>query len=59
MIFPKMRLGAMYKTGVKVSDEEMAALALQTHEVCPQWNYTIHPRTVALPAHKGGEVILL
>lgn len=34
----------LYETGVKVSDEQMAALALQVHEVCPQWNYTIHPR---------------
>jgi hypothetical protein len=34
-----------YATGVKVSDKEMAALNLQRHDVCPQWNYTIRPRT--------------
>ncbi len=39
---------AHYPTGVKVSDELMEALNIQTHEVCPQWNYTFHPRT--LPA---------
>lgn len=52
-------VATLYETGVKVSDEELATLALQTHEVCPQWNYTIHPRPMALPAHTGGEVILL
>jgi hypothetical protein len=41
----------VYKTGVKVSDEEMATLALQTHEICPQWNYTIHPRPLACSTH--------
>ena len=34
-----------YPTGLSVSDDEMAALNLQAHDVCPQWNYTIHPRT--------------
>jgi len=34
-----------YATGVKVADEEMDALNLQRHDVCPQWNYTIRPRT--------------
>lgn len=33
-----------YKTGLAVTDDEMAALNLQRHEICPQWNYTIHPR---------------
>jgi len=23
----------------------MAALTIQFHDVCPQWNYTIHPRS--------------
>lgn len=39
----------VYATGVAVSDEEMASLALQPHEVCPQWNYTIHPHSHAPP----------
>jgi hypothetical protein len=32
-----------YAKGIKVSDEEMAALNLQPHAICPQWNYTISP----------------
>jgi hypothetical protein len=38
---------ADYPTGVKVSDEIMAALTIQTHAVCPQWNYTIRPRPIS------------
>ena len=49
----------LYTTGVRVSDEEMTTLALQPHEVCPQWNYTIHPRPQASPTQEAGEVILL
>jgi hypothetical protein len=37
-----------YEKGVKVPDEEMHALNIQSHDVCPQWNYTIYPRSVAL-----------
>jgi hypothetical protein len=37
-----------YPTGVKVSDDVMKTLNLQTHEVCPQWNYTIRPRGVSV-----------
>jgi hypothetical protein len=37
-----------YEKGVKVPDEEMDALNIQSHDVCPQWNYTIYPRSVAL-----------
>ena len=33
-----------YPTGVKVSDEVMATLNIESHDLCPQWNYTIHPR---------------
>jgi hypothetical protein len=36
-----------YETGIKVSDEVMNGLNLTYHDVCPQWNYTIHPRSVA------------
>lgn len=36
-----------YSTGVKVSDDVMKTLNLQSHEVCPQWNYTIRPRPVS------------
>ena len=52
-------VSTVYETGLKVSDEEMATFALQPHEVCPQWNYTIRPRPLADPTHEGGEVILL
>lgn len=37
-----------YVTGVKVPDREMESLNLLTHQVCPQWNYTIYPRSHAL-----------
>ncbi len=39
-----------YRTGARVSDAVMATLNIQVHEVCPQWNYTIHPRVVMPPA---------
>ena len=38
-----------YETGVKVPDEEMDALNIEFHEVCSQWNYTIHPRSNPSP----------
>lgn len=34
-----------YETGGKVADAEMATLNIEHHDVCPQWNYTIRPRT--------------
>ena len=34
----------MYAVGERVPDEVMAGLNVQTHAVCPQWNYTIRPR---------------
>lgn len=39
-----------YEKGVKVPDEEMDALSIQSHPVCPQWNYTIFPRSYPHPA---------
>lgn len=38
----------VYQKGQKVSDAELAQLNLEPHAVCPQWNYTLRPRT--LPA---------
>ena len=35
----------IYPTGLKVSKAEFQALRLTRHDVCPQWNYTIRPRT--------------
>ena len=43
----KVRAGLdtnVYPTGVKVSDDEMAALNLSPHAFHGQWNYTIRPR---------------
>ena len=34
-----------YETGVKVPDAEMEDLAIEYHAVCPQWGYTISPRS--------------
>jgi hypothetical protein len=39
-----------YQKGQQVSAEQMAALSLQHHTVCPQWNYTIQPRLKPLVA---------
>jgi hypothetical protein len=36
-----------YVKGVKVVDAAMKRLRLQVHAVCPQWNYTIYPRSLA------------
>ncbi len=33
-----------YATKIRVSDEEMALLVIESHATCPQWNYTIRPR---------------
>ncbi len=48
-----------YPTGAKVPDAVMATLNIQAHAVCPQWNYTIHPRPAVAPSCQTGEVILL
>lgn len=34
-----------YPTGQKVTAAAFRAIRLTRHETCPQWNYTIHPRT--------------
>lgn len=36
-----------YRKGKKVSDREMSELLISRPEICPQWNYTIHPRIVS------------
>jgi Rhodopirellula transposase DDE domain len=40
-----MLVTSLYTKGIKVSNEELAALNLQPHAICPQWNYTISPRS--------------
>jgi hypothetical protein len=34
-----------YQDGIPVTDQQMRALNLTRHEVCPRWNYTIRPHT--------------
>jgi hypothetical protein len=34
----------VYETGQSVSDADMHRLQLECHALCPNWNYTIHPR---------------
>ena len=41
-----------YQTGERVSDAEMATLNLTRHDVCPNWNYTLRPRSTT-PPHAG------
>jgi hypothetical protein len=36
-----------YETGQSVTDFEMKALNLERHAVCPNWNYTLRPRSAA------------
>lgn len=43
-------LDTLYPTGKTVSDAEMKTLALEPHQFCPQWNYTIYPRLQTVPA---------
>lgn len=38
------RLDGVYPTGQRIADQEMAALQVRKHDVCPAWNYTISPR---------------
>jgi hypothetical protein len=52
-------VSTVYARGVKIPDEVMAALNIQAHDVCPQWNYTIHPRIVLAPSAHHAELILL
>jgi hypothetical protein len=33
-----------YQKGLKVTRAEFNAIQLTRHDICPQWNYTIHPR---------------
>ncbi len=37
-----------YKKGLKVSVEQMNSLNIESHPVCPEWNYTIKPRQIRL-----------
>jgi transposase len=39
-----------YQKGIKISDEQMASLQIERHDICPKWNYIIHPRRFDLKA---------
>jgi hypothetical protein len=36
-----------YRTGVKITDKQMAAFPLEPHEFHGEWNYTITPQSNA------------
>lgn len=44
-----------YEKGEEVSDAEWRTLNIQPHAVCPNWNYTLAPRTNAKAASLRGE----
>jgi hypothetical protein len=43
-----VRDDGVYPTGERVSKAEMAALRLDRHVICPDWNYTLRPRSPAV-----------
>ncbi len=43
-------LEGVYETGKRVANAVMKTLHVEPHAVCPQWNYTIHPRGDGAPA---------
>ena len=53
------RVTKTYEKGVKVSDDELATLNVHTHAICPQWNYTIYPRSAGSATGEVGQVNLL
>jgi hypothetical protein len=38
------QVDTVYPPGARISKDQMAALDLDLHAVCPRWNYTLHPR---------------
>jgi hypothetical protein len=42
-----VRWEGVYEKGCKVTDDAMGSLALERHLVCPNWNYTLHPRSLS------------
>ncbi len=42
-------LDGIFKTGQRISKATMRWLNIETHETCPQWNYTIRPRPTLDP----------
>ena len=33
-----------YAKRIRVTDDEMSQVNIHSHQVCPQWNYTIKPK---------------
>jgi hypothetical protein len=40
------QIDQVYERGIKVEDELIQGLNLERHSTCPNWNYTIRPRSV-------------
>ena len=38
----------LYERGIKVANEVMHSLNLERHATCPNWNYTIRPRSIGV-----------
>lgn len=47
---PARRFAGVDQTGKRVADDVMNTLQVDHHAVCPQRNYTIHPRWDDAPA---------
>ena len=45
-----------YARKIKVTDAEMKALNIQRHRTCPDWNYTIHPRTTSVASQSAKRI---
>ncbi len=40
------QIDRVYERGIKVEDDVIQGLNMQRHSTCPNWNYTIRPRSV-------------
>lgn len=47
-------LEGTYETGHRVSDKLLRWLALEPHNTCPRWNYTLRPRPLSDPPATSG-----
>ena len=46
----------IYPTGQKITDAQMDDLRIERHAACPQWNYTLRPRTPDRPSSRLREL---
>jgi hypothetical protein len=44
------QIDQVYERGIKVADDVIYGLNLERHSTCPNWNYTIRPRSVPVCA---------